>query len=550
MKIAKVRIENFRSIREAEFEPGDLCGLIGPNNSGKSNVVRALSIVLGESWPSTRAVDDGDFYGLSRDADITITVWFDETRETRGDVGDPVSFSGIQFHVTRYRRRSGNSEAGDLRSEFTCVNDDGDPIMILKRPRSGSRPYPTPAPVTSEIREALPAVVVDVDRNARFHLTGSSRSVFGRLLSDVSRALSKDPAASALFEERFKMIQGALRTKEFKELQTNIEEQLRRHTGLADVGVQLDGLDPINIYKNFSILFKDPDSPAAVDAERMGTGVQSSMVVAMLQTYRKLKRENALLLFEEPELFLHPHGRRHLFSQLQELSNSGVQIIYTTHSPDFVSLENIGAVRLVSKTLARGTVVEPPMLQCLGGKNWKKCAKHLRAPKNEMFFARAVVLVEGATEELAIQHLASMMNPPLDLDRLDCSVLGVGSKTALPICIRLAQALGKRVLAAYDTDLDKTSPQDIKTNQVRKEQLEEACEAQGELVEVDPFFEAAAELPNPKRDSKVDRIVEFLDGLGTWEDVPGKLKDLMNKVAVFAADQQPSVQGAETDENA
>ena len=535
MKIAKVRIENFRSIREAEFEPGDLCGLIGANNSGKSNVIRALSIVLGDSWPSVRSINDGDFHALSKDDDINISVWFDEEREVRGDVGDHVSFSGIQLRVTRYKRRSGRSEAGDLRTEFVCVDDTGDPVTILKRPPSGSRPYQTPAHVTAEIREALPVVVVDVDRNARYHLSGSSRSVFGRLLDDVSRALSKDAEASDRFREQFEELQRTLHTNEFEELQANIEEQLRKHTGMEDVGVQLDGLDPINIYKNFSILFKDPDSPAAVDAERMGTGVQSSMVVAMLQTYRELKRENALLLFEEPELFLHPHGRRHLFSQLQDLSNSGVQIIYTTHSPDFVSLENIGAVRLVSKTLARGTEVEPPKLEYLLGKEWKKCAKHLRPPKNEMFFARSVVLVEGATEELAIRHLAEIMPTPLNLDRLDCSVLAVESKTALPICIRIAHALGKRVLAAYDTDSDKTSPQDIETNQSRKEELEEACQTDGKLIEVDPFLEAVAGLPNPKRKSKVDLIAGFLDGLGEWDDVPSGLKSLMESVAAFAS---------------
>jgi predicted ATP-dependent endonuclease of OLD family len=537
MKIAKVRIENFRSIREAEFEPEDLCGLIGPNNSGKSNVIRALSIILGDSWPSVRSINDGDFYGLSKDDDISITVWFDEKREVRGDVGDPVSFSGIQFRVTRYKRRSGRSEAGDLRAEFTCVDEAGDPVMIPKRPPSGSRPYQTPAHVTAEIREDLPAVVVDVDRNAKYHLSGSSRSVFGRLLEDVSRALSKNAAVSDRFKEQFEELQCTLHTDEFKELQANIENQLRKHTGLEDVGVRLDGLDPINIYKNFSVLFKDADSPAAVDAERMGTGVQSSMVVAMLQTYRELKRGNALLLFEEPELFLHPHGRRHLFSQLQALARSGVQIIYTTHSPDFVSLENIEAVRLVSKALARGTTVEPPKLECLEGKDWKKCAKHLRSPKNEMFFARSVVLVEGPTEELAIRHLAAMMPSPLDLDRLDCSVLAVESKTALPICIRLARALGKRVLAAYDTDSDKTTPQDIEINQSRQEDLEKACQEDGRLIKVDPFFEALAGLPNPRRNRKVDRIIEFLDGLEAWEDVSSGLKTLMESVAAFASHQ-------------
>ena len=103
-----------------------------------------------------------------------------------------------------------------------------------------------------------------------------------------------------------------------------------------------------------------------------------------------------MLLFEEPELFLHPHGRRHLFKQLETLAETGVQIIYTTHSQDFVSLQRIDTVRLVHKTLADGTQVDKPLLKLLDGVAWRKCAKHLSAPKSELFFAQSVVLVGRA----------------------------------------------------------------------------------------------------------------------------------------------------------
>ena len=50
MRIARVHIESYRSIKELDFEPGIYCVVIGENNSGKSNILRALSIALGESW--------------------------------------------------------------------------------------------------------------------------------------------------------------------------------------------------------------------------------------------------------------------------------------------------------------------------------------------------------------------------------------------------------------------------------------------------------------------------------------------------------------------
>lgn len=45
MKLKKISIWGFRSIREQSWEPGPLNVLIGPNNSGKSNFLRALELL-------------------------------------------------------------------------------------------------------------------------------------------------------------------------------------------------------------------------------------------------------------------------------------------------------------------------------------------------------------------------------------------------------------------------------------------------------------------------------------------------------------------------
>lgn len=62
MKIQRVHIENFRSIKELDFFPDDYCVLIGENNSGKTNILRALNLALGETWPTERHFSEEDFY--------------------------------------------------------------------------------------------------------------------------------------------------------------------------------------------------------------------------------------------------------------------------------------------------------------------------------------------------------------------------------------------------------------------------------------------------------------------------------------------------------
>jgi putative ATP-dependent endonuclease of OLD family len=54
MTIRRICIENYRSIENLDLELSSVNALVGPNNSGKSNILRALNVVLGETWPSKR----------------------------------------------------------------------------------------------------------------------------------------------------------------------------------------------------------------------------------------------------------------------------------------------------------------------------------------------------------------------------------------------------------------------------------------------------------------------------------------------------------------
>ncbi|MEA3069114.1 MAG: putative ATP-dependent endonuclease of the family [Alphaproteobacteria bacterium] len=47
MKISKLRIQNFRSIENLEFDVPEVCALVGTNNAGKTNILEAIRRVLG-----------------------------------------------------------------------------------------------------------------------------------------------------------------------------------------------------------------------------------------------------------------------------------------------------------------------------------------------------------------------------------------------------------------------------------------------------------------------------------------------------------------------
>jgi putative ATP-dependent endonuclease of the OLD family len=47
MRIARIRIENFRGMKQAELLLPEHAVLVGDNNTGKSTVLEAIDLVLG-----------------------------------------------------------------------------------------------------------------------------------------------------------------------------------------------------------------------------------------------------------------------------------------------------------------------------------------------------------------------------------------------------------------------------------------------------------------------------------------------------------------------
>ena len=78
--VTKVRIQNFRSIGgaiEIRMPQDAPLVLLGANNAGKSNIVRALDLVLGERWPGSFEPEDHDYFRRSREnvpMEITLDV--------------------------------------------------------------------------------------------------------------------------------------------------------------------------------------------------------------------------------------------------------------------------------------------------------------------------------------------------------------------------------------------------------------------------------------------------------------------------------------------
>ena len=98
MRISQVEIYNFRSIKELVVMPGNLCALVGPNSTGKTNVLRAIDLVLGEGWTTKAKVARELFNDTSKP--IIIDITFSSPITFTNKKGFNVSISSVKMEMT------------------------------------------------------------------------------------------------------------------------------------------------------------------------------------------------------------------------------------------------------------------------------------------------------------------------------------------------------------------------------------------------------------------------------------------------------------------
>ncbi len=222
----------------------------------------------------------------------------------------------------------------------------------------------------------------------------------------------------------------------------------------TDLSRQGHGVQRAIMIAMFQALVPDADYAASTHSPKEGESEEDA--AARLQELLDDLPALAVCV-EEPEIYQHPIRARAFARVLTELARSPrAQVLVATHSPYFVRPPQFASLRRLTmkngvSTVEATSTDEVAAAAGLEPDDVRRIVdKRLPTTFSEGFFADAVVLVEGDTDQLILEAIAEKMGKPLD--QFGISVLELSGKDAIGIPYAIFAALNTPVYPVIDGD--------------------------------------------------------------------------------------------------
>lgn len=358
MKISRLTIKNFRSIKHLDIELGDTTVFIGPNNAGKTAILDAIRIALTRRWGQRgTGFTEYDVHLASETDDpkaspgVTIELrteeavageWSDAMQQDLDQIVQTDPLTGVSF-VTLQVSCLWDAADACFQPSWTFLNAARAPLVGGSARRTNLERF----------WQYLPVFYLGALRDVDDEF--SPRSQFwGRLLKAMEIPTELESRVQRVLDLlNKKLLQADPRLAEIANtLSGATRVAARDRDGSVDLRlVPLKSWDLLS--KAEIILRNEPDWPW-LPLQRHGQGVQSLSVIFLFQAFvehllTELYEEDSapVLALEEPETHLHPQAARTLWAHVNVLPG---QKMITTHSPYFVQHVPFRDLRLVRLT--------------------------------------------------------------------------------------------------------------------------------------------------------------------------------------------------------
>ena len=462
MYIKEIKISNFRNFKDASvpFHEG-VNVIIGHNNTGKSNLLRAIGLVLGYSDGHRLRTSDlfyeTDVAVLQQQSPrIKITLVLHRSEGESLDSAEMGLFSAMMTDPAlseeaelRYEFKLSDEQEDNYKADVAGVDNakeiwkiiDHDYIRLYRSIRTGGNQV-----AGTPVNDALGQIdfqFLDAIRDVSHDLYAGYNPLLREVLNffiDYSVKNDKTKTEDEIKDE-LKNLRDAFLQQSGPLMQTL---QDRLHDGkneflkyALDTGATFNGAVPdfdgeVTENEMFAVLRMiikyevGIEVPATFNGLGYNNLIYMSLLLAKMQadssiTY--MKRNAKVLSFlavEECEAHLHPAMQYKFLQFLQDNNANGHvrQIFMTSHSTQIASAVKLDdIICLTSPAIGRVNVGYPRVIyrkdnaDDITSKQYVQ--RFLDATKADMFFANKLIFVEGVAEELLLPVFAKYMNKNL-----------------------------------------------------------------------------------------------------------------------------------------
>lgn len=476
-RLKQLVIRNFRAIgnKPVTIELDKIVVLVGPNNVGKSSILRAYEVAMSEGSNEAILLLD-DFPGgiIKNDANPEIelhTIVHDNAPGSRWISIDPITLEKIVIEKWTWSSPGPPKRQGyDIDKGMWA--DDGVPWGAANIANS-YRPKPHRVDAFSDPKIQTDAIV--------------------KLLSDVIKERVKSVQEQSEEESQYKQLLRTittLRQQVVIESNTHIEKIELQVSGLLsevfpgyvvkfDPRTEEDVENDLNLFNklnNAQLKMGYANGGHLSTLDRQGSGARRTLLWSALRMIaesniaktakkgaKKELPENGtirphVLLLDEPELCLHPTAVREACRVLYDLPNTGNwQVMVTTHSPAFidVSRDNTTIIRVeqIDGEISGTTVFRPERAKLDNEDRARLKLLNIFDPYvAEFFFGGRCIIVEGDTEYTALKHIIASKPGMYN----DVHIIRARGKATIVSLIKILNHFGSSYSVLHDSDTPTT----------------------------------------------------------------------------------------------
>lgn len=428
MRLVSFTVKNYRSITEAnKVEVSDITILVGKNNEGKSNLLKAINlsmIALRFYQNPIHSRRIRTLYEWSTDYPISLQ------KSKKGKSEFTLEFELTKNEVEEFRNRYKHTLNGYLPIRITFGHENCPELKVVKKGKG-----------SAELNKKSRYICNYIAQNIEFNYIPAIRTeddALREIRKQVMRKLSYIED-NPKYKEAVELI-NSLQKPIIENLEEAIKDTLSDFIpNVSEVSINFNNQITIDRYRDVSIRINDGQN---TDIQNKGDGIKSLVTLALLNNARINPYGMSVVAIEEPEAHLHPGAINRLKQSIYSLSKNN-QVIISTHNPLFVNRESVCKNIIVEDGVAKQAQNIREIRNALGVK-----------VSDNLYDAELILLVEGETDFISLSAILSNQSVKIKdaLEQHRFVIMPIGGAKFLSQYLNMTQQLIGESVVLLDSD--------------------------------------------------------------------------------------------------